>query len=256
VAIGTNPGGGTLSGTTTASAVSGVATFSGLSIDRSGTGYTLTAASAALTTATSATFNITAAAPTKVGFTVQPANSTAGVAISPAVQVAVQDSFDNTVTSASATITVAIGTNPGSGTLSGTTTVATSGGVATFSNLSIDKSGTGYTLAATATGLTAATSGNFNVGPPRPPAWLRGPTDERHRRLSALAAVQVAVQDAFGNTVTSSTASVTVAIGANPGGGTLSGTTSVAASAGIASFSNLSIDKSGTGYTLTAAAGA
>jgi len=53
------------------------------------------------------------------------------------------------------------------------------------------------------------------------------------------------VQDAFGNTVTSSSAVVTVAIGINPGGGTLSGTTSVAASAGIASFSNLSIDGRG-----------
>jgi len=39
------PGGGTLSGTTTLSAVSGVATFSNLSIDKSGAGYTLTAAS-------------------------------------------------------------------------------------------------------------------------------------------------------------------------------------------------------------------
>jgi len=38
-------------------------------------------------------------------------------------------------------------------------------------------------------------------------------------------AVRVTVQDAFGNTVPSSSASITVAIGANPGGGTLSGTT-------------------------------
>ena len=41
-----------------------------------------------------------------------------------------------------------------------------------------------------------------------------------------------------------------MAIGTNPGGGTLSGTTTVAAVAGVATFSNLSINKAGTGYTL------
>src|SRR6185295_7896803 len=137
LAISANPGNGTLSGTNTVNAVSGVATFSNLSIDKSGTGYTLLATSSSLTAATSATFNIVAAAAAKLGFTVQPSAATAGVALSPSVQVAVQDAFNNTVPSASATITVAIGTNPGGGTLSGTTSVATSGGVATFSNLSI-----------------------------------------------------------------------------------------------------------------------
>jgi hypothetical protein len=58
VAIGTNPGGGTLSGTKTRSAVGGTATFNDLSIDRAGTGYTLTAASTGLTGATSSTFDI------------------------------------------------------------------------------------------------------------------------------------------------------------------------------------------------------
>src|SRR6185295_11422343 len=82
----------------------------------------------------------------RVAFVVQPANANAGASIAPAVQVAVQDAFNNTVTSSSASVTVAIGSNPGGGTLSGTTTVAAVNGVATFSNLSIDKVGTGYTL--------------------------------------------------------------------------------------------------------------
>src|SRR2546421_611274 len=45
----------------------------------------------------------------------------------------------NTVTTATTSITLAIGTNPASGTLAGTTTVAAVSGVATFSDLSIDK---------------------------------------------------------------------------------------------------------------------
>src|SRR5215471_10297060 len=46
------------------------------------------------------------------------------------------------------------------------------------------------------------------------------------------------------------TDTVTIAIGTNPSGGTLSGKTSVAAVNGQAIFSNLIIDKPGKGYTL------
>src|SRR5437899_1710308 len=88
----------------------------------------------------------------KLAFIVQPSNAAAGAGIAPAVQVAVQDAQGNTVTTATTSITVAIGTNPASGTLSGTTTVAAVSGVATFSDLSIDKAGSGHTLTATATG--------------------------------------------------------------------------------------------------------
>ena len=48
----------------------------------------------------------------KLVFTVQPSNAAAGVAITPAVQVTVQDAQGNTVTTATTSITVAIGTNP------------------------------------------------------------------------------------------------------------------------------------------------
>src|SRR5207245_1548117 len=59
------------------------------------------------------------------------------------------------------------------GTLSGGTPINAVNGVATFPNLSVDKAGTGYTLRATASGLTDATSGTFAVtAPPNqsPPA--------------------------------------------------------------------------------------
>jgi len=68
--------------------------------------------------------------------------------------------------------------------------------------------------------------------------------------------VQVSAEDALGNLVTTFAGSVTVAIGANPGGGTLSGTTVVTAVNGVATFSTLSINNKGTGYTLTGASGA
>src|SRR5439155_1493340 len=64
---------------------------------------------------------------------------------------------------------------------------------------------------------------------------------------------QVTAQDAQGNTASGFTGTVTVGLGANPVGGTLSGHTTVAASAGEATLADLSLDRAGTGYTLTAA---
>src|SRR5438552_2865920 len=100
-----------------------------------------------------------------LAFTGQPSNTTAGATISPAVQVTARDAFGNTATAFTGTVTMAIGTNPGGGTLSGTTSVGAVNGVATFSNLSINKVGSGYTLTAAASGLTGATSASFNITP-------------------------------------------------------------------------------------------
>jgi hypothetical protein len=47
-------------------------------------------------------------------------------------------------------VTLSLGTNPSGGTLRGTLTVNVSGGIATFSDLSIDLAGVGYTLHAMA----------------------------------------------------------------------------------------------------------
>ena len=56
---GTGTSGAVLSGTTTVSALNGVATFSGLSIDLPGAAYTLTATSNGVTSAVSSAFNVT-----------------------------------------------------------------------------------------------------------------------------------------------------------------------------------------------------
>jgi alpha-tubulin suppressor-like RCC1 family protein len=67
-------------------------------------------------------------------------------------------------------------------------------------------------------------------------------------------AVTIEVRDVFGVTVANATNTVTVAIGSNPSGAALSGTTSAPAVRGVATFDNLLIDGIGTGYTLTAMA--
>jgi Bacterial Ig-like domain (group 1)/Calcineurin-like phosphoesterase len=255
VAIGTNPGGGTLTGTLTAVADTGVATFANLKIDKAAAGYTLVANSGALTQGASNGFTIAVGPATKLAFAVQPSNATAGGAITPAVQVAVQDAGDNLVSTATNSITIALGNNPSGGSLSGALSAAASGGIAQFSNLSIDKAGTGYTLQATASGVTTAVSTAFDIGAGAVDhlAYIVQPSTAV-AGVAIAPAVQVEVEDAIGNRVTTATTSVTVAILDNPNGGVLSGTATRAAVAGVATFSNLSINKSGTGYSLSASA--
>jgi hypothetical protein len=66
--------------------------------------------------------------------------------------------------------------------------------------------------------------------------------------------VQVTVRDSLGNPDSSFTSPVTITIGTNPVGGTLSGTTTVTPANAVAVFGDLVIDKAGTGYTLRAGA--
>src|SRR5439155_429760 len=99
----------------------------------------------------------------KVVFTVQPSNAAAGAVNTPAVQVAVQDAQGNTVTTATTSITLALGTNPASGTLAGTKTVAAVNGVATFSTLSLNAAGPGCRPTDAATGRCGARSTAFTL---------------------------------------------------------------------------------------------
>jgi hypothetical protein len=189
-------------------------------------------------------------------FVQQPSDTTAGQPITPAVQVALVDpatgnpiAFDN-----NDTVTVAIGNNPGGGTLNGTLTVTVSGGIATFSDLSIDKAGSGYTLTASSAGVSDATSGGFAITPAAADhlLFLQQPSNTAAGQTIS-PAVMVAVVDQFGNVVTSDNSdTITLSIGVNPSGGTLSGTLTVTVVNGIATFGNLSINRAGTGYTLHA----
>src|SRR5205814_8097473 len=117
---------GTLSGTKTVAAVAGVASFSGLSIDKAGTGYTLTATGAG--SATSAAFNITPATATALVFSVEPTNTVAGAAITPAVQITAQAGNGKARKSVAEGKRVAIGTKPHTGTRNGTKTEAAGAG--------------------------------------------------------------------------------------------------------------------------------
>ena len=254
VVLGANPGNGTLSGTTTVAAVGGLATFSTLSVDKAAAGYTLVASAPGLAGATSAAFNIGAGLATHLAFTVQPATTPSGSIITPAVVVTALDALDNPALTFTGGVAISIDSGPAGAVLTGTSPVPTTGGVATFADLKLDKTGS-YHLRAHATGPADAVSVRFDVtiGLSRLLSFTVQPTNVT-AGSAITPAVQVTVKDLQGNTDATFNGNVVVAIATNPGGGTLSGIDTVAASAGVASFSTLSIDKSGIGYTLQATA--
>ena len=92
----------------------------------------------------------------------QPTDSEKGSPIAPALTVRGVDACGNTATGASDTVAVGLGSNPSGATLGGDTTKAFVNGVATFDDLSVDRSGIGYTLTASF-GALSVTSNSFDV---------------------------------------------------------------------------------------------
>ena len=242
--------GATLTGSTNVPLVGGVAVFPDLRLETVGE-YSLTFRSPGLSSVQSQNFRVKPGAPAALAFVAQPSNVTAGEPVAPTLTVTLRDRQGNTTTEATATITLTLGSNPGNATLSGTLSASTVAGVATFSNVRLDKAGTGYTLRASAGGLQGATSAAFDVSPSTPVriGFIAQPATATAG--AALAPVEVAVQDAFGNTVPV-TARITVALGANPGNDTLTGTLALDTVDGVARFTTLTLRKATRGYTLTA----
>lgn len=260
LAFGTNPVGSaaTLLGNVTVNAVNGVATFTDVHLNKAAQGYTLVASSPGLAPATSEAFQVVPGVAIEIEFVVQPSSAAAGAALAPAIQVAVHDQYDNTVTTATGGVTIALAPNAANATLSGTTTAAFSSGVATFANLSIDKTSPGLQLRAESGTFLPVFTAPFavNAGAAAKLAFVAvGTTCESAAFIGD--PVRVRILDANDNLVTTATSSVTISIGVNPASGTLSALSGVLtkpALNGQADFFGVSIDKVGAGYTLVAAA--
>ncbi len=249
--------GATLAGTTTVNAVNGVASFSGLNITTAGSGYQLVASIGGLPSAASTAFDITPAAASALAVAAAPANTMAGTAFATQPVIVAQDQFGNTDTSFGGAVTLAI--QGGSGTpgaaLAGTTTVSASSGVASFSGLSIDKIGAAYKLAASASGLTPASTPAFDITANGLFFTLQPVSTPAGQNLL----VKVAAQDGAGTTDTGFNGQVTLTLkSVGRSGPSLLGTTTVSAISGVADFSaaGLNIQKAGVGYVLTASAAA
>jgi hypothetical protein len=248
LAIGTNPGGGTLSGTTAGTASGGVVSFSGLSIEKSGVGYTLTATSGGIG-GTSPQFNVTAAAANHLAFTVQtPATTQAGAGFN--VTVSALDQFNNLDTTFNQSVTLTAPNN----TLGGTTTRPANGGMASFTGIFLQEAGTGFMLHANGGGLSGV-SNAFTVTPA--PATQLVFTGLGNVVVNNSFNLSITAEDQFGNQDTTYNQGVNLTIDPNfnPGSSALGGTTTGTFAGGSVSFSNLTLNHTGNGYKLKATSG-
>ncbi len=162
----------------------------------------------------------------KLVYTIEPStnqNITAGASFP--VKVAVEDTYGNPETGdTSTTVTLAIGANPGSGTLTcaGGNTATVSGGVATFS-CSINKASNGYTLSATsnpAHGTVISNGFNIVAGTPASITVVSGSSQSATQGSAFSNPLVAMVSDAEGNPV--SGASVTFTAPSSGASGTFS----------------------------------
>ena len=175
------------------------------------------------------------------------------------VVVDAEDEFGNIATTYIGPVTITLA-NGATG-LGGTDTVDAVAGVATFTNLSIATDGTYNLLGSTPAGSIPAL---LTTSPPSTPIVIVGAATQLYIIQQPPSPVQagstfgflVGADDEFGNPTTIFTGNVSVAIEANPGGSNAAGVAeTVPVIGGEASFSGLTLNKVGMGYTLKVTSG-
>ena len=190
--------------------------------------------------------------PTQLAVTTQPPGSvvaTDGFGM----EVGVENSAGNPDIDYNGTVTIALANNPGGDTLKGTLTATVNQGVAVFSGLTLKVPDSGYTITATASGLSSTTTDSFNVTlgatqlvvTTQPPASVPAGTTF---------SITVSAEDGGGNVDTTYNQAVTLSLG-NANGATLNGVLTVGADDGVATFTGLSVNLSGTDYVILASSG-
>jgi hypothetical protein len=239
-------GAGTLSGTLTATATGGVATFAGLTLTDAGT-YRVTASADGAVSAASPWFAVTN---DQLVVTAQPANPTLaqpfGLIVS-AVRAdgSVDTSFTGVVSLAAAAEPTDV-PQP----LGGVFARAAVGGSATFYGLTLPTAGD-YLITASSAGTAAGSTDGFTVsGAPATHLVVTTPL-ATPVTTGAPFTLGVAAEDGAGHLDATFDGPVTLTVTAGPG--TLGGTTTVTAVDGFASFTGLALSTAGAGYTLTAA---
>ncbi|HXT17406.1 MAG TPA: Ig-like domain-containing protein [Gemmatimonadaceae bacterium] len=134
----------------------------------------------------------------------QPSSGRAGIALSPAPQVAIVDEFGN-LAGSNATVSVSLAGGVSGAVLSGGASQSASGGIATFDGLTINRVGTGYSLRASTSLFGASVeSAQFGVTAGSPTQLLLIPPTATSVTVAAGSVVtspQLEVADAFGNGV-------------------------------------------------------
>src|SRR5574341_1336801 len=145
-----------------------------------------------------------------------------------------------------------LATNPNGASLSGATTLPAAAGVTTFAGLSLNKTGTGYRLAAGGAGLAADTSPPFDVTPGTAGqlAILTGPSAGAQSGVAFAQQPTVQLQDQNGNPVSQGGITITATVATGPSGATVFGATASTDASGLATFAGLGLSGPVAVYTL------
>lgn len=152
--------GATVLGSTVVRPTGGIATFAGVGLSGLVGRYTLTFAAAGIADA-SQDVVLEPGVPIRLLLRSMSLGATSGVPFDTPPRVAIADAAGNTVTTGTQNVTVRMESGPGE--LSGATTIAAVGGIATFPNLALSGLG-GHTLRFTSPGLVEALSDPVIVG--------------------------------------------------------------------------------------------
>lgn len=249
LALGFNPSGATLSGTTTVGAIGGMATFSDLKISKPGSGYTLNAAATNLTSATSASFDVSpipglAVAMAPVAGDGQAA--TVGQAVATAPSVRVTDYFGDPVAHVGVTFSATAG-----GSVVGAEQTTDASGVATVGEWTLGTNAGIDTLLATSAGLEAvAFTAEATAGPATSLVVAFGDNQQASPGSPVVAPPAVIAVDSHGNGVVG----ITVTFAVTSGGGSLTGPVQATADNGVAYLEAWTLGPSAGPNTLTATA--
>ncbi len=142
----------------------------------------------------------------KLAFISAPPSGTAGAALG-VFDVAIQNADGETMMEAANLITVALGSGPAGSSLKGTLSARAVNGVARFPALVLEMAARGYTLVASAEGLTGTTSPAFDVTPAEMVSLSLSQAVAPVTAGSPLG-LEVSALDAFGNAVTDYTSTV------------------------------------------------
>ena len=251
VALANNPGGAVLGGTLSATAINGVATFTGLTLNQTGTNFTLQVTSGNLTPATTSGISVTTVTATHLVVTMQPPGSiTAGNGFG--LTVTAEDGSGNAAPSFNTPITVGLAGGAGTVLLGGTLTATPSNGVASFGNLTLNAGGS-FALVVSGGGLSATTS-TINVTAPPATRLVVTTQPPGNTGVNATFGLTVTAVDFLGNVDTAYGGTVSVAL-TNNAGAQLGGTVNATPSRGVAVFTGLTLNQAGTGYALQVTSG-
>ena len=230
--------GGSLVGTTTATAIAGVVTFSNLGISgTAGTAYTVTYSAAGVTAVTQSV-TVTVGAATKLNVSRNGAGAQTGVPFSTQPQIKIVDSGGNLVSSYSAT-TIRATANNSTCFVGASDTATATNGVAEFSGLLlISSSGTQCMVTYSATSLTSAFETlTVTSGPASNITRSTRPDFGYYGRAFGQQPIYI-IQDSGGNTVTTDNTTVLTVTTPSNSGSTIF-QESMTAVGGVVTFTSL-----------------